>query len=204
MSRPPDANERLSVSEFDGQVCYRLKNKWRDGSEMVVFSPTEFLEKLVALIPQPRIHQVRYHGVLAPHSAIRSKVVPTPPLKGERAEVASNNPASKRKRMTWAQLLKRVFNIDIETCSCGGKLKVIAAIIERKVVVKILEHLNLPTEPPAIALPRAPPPNGLGSRFFITHHRSADPKRETQGIPLIVTGTNQKQKINDCRRFPRG
>ena len=47
VSRPPDANERLSVSEFDGQVCYRLKNKWRDGSEMVVFSPTEFLEKLV-------------------------------------------------------------------------------------------------------------------------------------------------------------
>ncbi|MFS7508883.1 hypothetical protein AB6W79_11080, partial [Pasteurella multocida] len=36
-------------------------------------------------------------------------------------------PAQRRASMTWAQRLKRVFNIDIETCSgCGGAMKVIA------------------------------------------------------------------------------
>ena len=43
--------------------------------------------------------------------------------------------------MTWAQRLKRVFNIDIETCSeCGGAVKVIACIEDPVVIKKILDH----------------------------------------------------------------
>ncbi len=45
--------------------------------------------------------------------------------------------------MTWAQRLKRVFNIDIETCSeCGGEVKVIACIEDPLVIKKILAHLD--------------------------------------------------------------
>ena len=45
--------------------------------------------------------------------------------------------------MTWAQRLKRVFNIDIETCSkCGGAVKVIACIEDPAVIDKILTHLK--------------------------------------------------------------
>jgi hypothetical protein len=36
----------------------------------------EFLEKLAALVPPPRAHLTRFHGVLALHAKIRSKVVP--------------------------------------------------------------------------------------------------------------------------------
>ena len=44
--------------------------------------------------------------------------------------------------MTWAQRLKRVFNIEIETCeTCGGPMKVIAAITEPVVIKHILTHL---------------------------------------------------------------
>ena len=44
--------------------------------------------------------------------------------------------------MSWAQRLKRVFNIDIETCSnCGGNMKVIASIEDPVVIHKILYHL---------------------------------------------------------------
>jgi hypothetical protein len=67
--------------------------------------------------------------------------------------------------MTWARRLKRVFNIDIETCrACGGALKVIACIEDPIVIEKILNHLN---EKEALAgthlLPesRAPPQRGL-------------------------------------------
>ena len=45
--------------------------------------------------------------------------------------------------MTWAQRLKRVFNIDIETCrECGGAMKVIACIEDLVVIQKILNHLK--------------------------------------------------------------
>ena len=54
--------------------------------------------------------------------------------------------------MTWARLLKRVFDIDIERCECGGKLKLIAVIEEAAVIEKILTHLGLSPQPP----PRSP------------------------------------------------
>ena len=45
-------------------------------------------------------------------------------------------------RMSWARLLKRVFDIDIKRCpNCGGALKIIAAIEDPPVIVKILSHL---------------------------------------------------------------
>ena len=45
--------------------------------------------------------------------------------------------------ITWAQRLKRVFNIDIETCkSCGGHVKIIACIEDPVVIEKILSHLE--------------------------------------------------------------
>ena len=46
-------------------------------------------------------------------------------------------------RMRWARLLKRVFDIDIERCVCGGKLKIIAVIEEPLVIERILTHLGL-------------------------------------------------------------
>jgi hypothetical protein len=49
-------------------------------------------------------------------------------------------------RMSWARLLKRVFDIDIEHCpNCGGALKIIAAIEDPPAIVKILSHLGLST-----------------------------------------------------------
>ncbi len=45
--------------------------------------------------------------------------------------------------MTWAKRLKRVFNIDIETCSeCGGDVRVVASIEDPAVIKKILTHLD--------------------------------------------------------------
>lgn len=53
------------------------------------------------------------------------------------------------KRISWARLLKRVFDIDIEQCPhCGGTLKIIAAILESGAITKILDHLGLPARAP--------------------------------------------------------
>jgi hypothetical protein len=53
-------------------------------------------------------------------------------------------------RIGWARLLKRVFDIDMQHCpNCGaGELKIIAAILERPVIEKILTHLGLDPQPP--------------------------------------------------------
>ena len=53
-------------------------------------------------------------------------------------------------RLSWARLLKRVFDIDIEHCpNRGGSLKIIAAIEDPPVIVKILSHLGLSNRAPA-------------------------------------------------------
>jgi hypothetical protein len=58
-------------------------------------------------------------------------------------------------RLRWAKLLKRVFNLDLEHCpNCGGELKVIAAILERPAVEKILNHLGLQARAPPRAAAR--------------------------------------------------
>ncbi len=64
--------------------------------------------------------------------------------------------------MTWAQRLKRVFGIQIDTCvRCGGTLKVIASIEEPQVIARILAHLQkTASDPQQAELPlgaRAPP-----------------------------------------------
>lgn len=48
-------------------------------------------------------------------------------------------------RISWARLLKRVFDIDTEQClHCSGTLKIIATILEPGAITKILNHLSLP------------------------------------------------------------
>jgi hypothetical protein len=112
-------------------------------------TPLEFLERLAALVPRPRLHLIRFHGVLAPNAALRGQIVPSAPDQlSAPTEADSETPySSTRARLSWAQLLKRVFQIDMTTCSyCGGQVTLIAAIEDPAVLGKILAHLGLPTQ----------------------------------------------------------
>jgi hypothetical protein len=93
----------------------------------VIFEPLDFIVRLTALVPRPRVNLTRFHGVLAPNSQHRALVTPAKRGKGNKARVSDEpqTPAERRAAMIWAQRLKRVFNIDIETCS--GTVKVIAS-----------------------------------------------------------------------------
>jgi hypothetical protein len=72
---PPLANDRLQQRP-DGRLRLRLKTRWRDGSTQILMERSELIERLVPLIPAPRAHQVRYHGILAPGASQRDWVVP--------------------------------------------------------------------------------------------------------------------------------
>jgi len=86
-------------------------------------------------VPRPRLHLIRFHGVLAPNAKLRAMVVPHGPEQATgKSELTATKPGcahSRPARISWARLLKRVFQIDIEHCPhCGGQLKIIAAILE--------------------------------------------------------------------------
>ena len=66
--RPPLAKDRLQRRE-DGNVVVGPKRVWSDGTSALVFSPSELVERLVALVPPPRANQVFYRGVVAANSA---------------------------------------------------------------------------------------------------------------------------------------
>ena len=61
-ARPPFSQERLSALP-DGRLTYRLKRPLGDGRQAVLLQPTEFLRRLATLVPPPRAHLVRYHGL---------------------------------------------------------------------------------------------------------------------------------------------
>jgi len=143
VSRPPVATERLSLTE-SGLVRCALKTAYRDGTTHVIFEPEDFIARLAALVPKPRAHLIRYHGVFAPASADRARVVPKTRAAADNSKDRGEPLATDRQRsLTWAQRLKRVFAIDIEVCRrCGGKLRVIASIEEPATIERILEHLG--------------------------------------------------------------
>jgi hypothetical protein len=75
---PTLANERVQINAA-GQVVLKLKTPWRDGTTHLVMSPLEFMQRLAALVPRPRLHLIRFHGVLAPNAKLRPLVVPQGP-----------------------------------------------------------------------------------------------------------------------------
>jgi hypothetical protein len=156
ITRPALANERVQTNAA-GQVVLKLKTPWRDGTTHLVMSPLEFMQRLAALVPRPRLHLIRFHGVLAPNAKLRALVVPQEPQAPAQAappaECEANCAHHRPVRLSWAKLLKCVFELDLKHCpNCGGELKIIAAILEQPVIEKILTHLGLQARAP----PRAP------------------------------------------------
>jgi Putative transposase len=152
ITRPALANERIQTNAA-GQVVLKLKTPWRDGTTHLVMSPLESMQRLAALVPRPRLHLIRLHGVLAPAAELRALVVPQgsaePANAALSAECEANCAHHRAVRLSWAKLLKRVFDLDLEHCpNCGGELKIIAAILERPVIEKILTHLGLQARAP--------------------------------------------------------
>jgi len=102
-----------------GRVRYELKTPYRDGTTHVIFEPVDFIAKLAALVPRPRVNLTRFRGVFAPNSLHRVWVTPARRGKGSpklAADQDEKTPAQAHVAMSWAQRLKRVFNIDVKTC----------------------------------------------------------------------------------------
>jgi hypothetical protein len=224
-ARPPFALNRLdapdgiaSLASPEARLIYRLPvRESRESAERrlpstLLLTPLELLQRIARLIPPPRIHRHRYHGVLAPNARLRARVTaigrPEPddaspddpvasveiqPAQPETADSAAiegptridcgarERPSSSR-RIRWAQLLARIFEVLPLLCpACGGSMTIIAFLTDPPVVRAILRQLDLPHRPPPLSPARAPPQADI----FFDQSLPSD-LSEAQSIPDFV------------------
>jgi hypothetical protein len=195
-ARPPFALERLSVTRdaFGSITCIRSvlprhkaatwvgpgrgRKSTRPGANGVVeLAPFEFLDRLADLVPPPRKHRHRYHGVFAPNHRLRravtslaignvgtqrAAVIDGHAAGGQPTEDCCDTQAKPRShdtsRIAWAKLLARVGDeFPLECPNCGDDIRLIAFITEPGPIRKILTHLGEPVEPPPVSPARGPP-----------------------------------------------
>jgi hypothetical protein len=156
-ARPPFALERLhavgdvgTLASEDARLVYRLPEPDLHGLTELVLTPIELLERISRLIPPPRVHRHRYHGVLAPNARFRPAVVAigrdapetdtpepadvSPPAAGHSNASGSEHsrpvdPPTARSRacrLAWALLLARIYEILPLLCP-GTARSVVAA-----------------------------------------------------------------------------
>ena len=200
-ARPPFALERLSVIRGeDGRIArvrYVLprhkaanwvgpgrgrKSTRPDASGVVELSPFEFLDRLADLVPRPRKHRHRYHGVFAPNHKLRSAVTALAianvgklrdaatggravgghaagqDTTGDCCDLRDKPRSHDTSRIAWAKLMARVGEeFPLECPGCGGDIRLIAFITEPGPIRKVLTHLGEPLEPPPVSPARGPP-----------------------------------------------
>jgi len=153
--RPPIAQERITQGP-DGLVRIALKRPFSDGTVAIDLDPLSLLSRLAASVPAPRMHTVRYAGVLASASKLRRRIVPKPPAatSGEEA----NEPKLQGCRYrSWAELLGTLGIDALECPSCQGRMRILALVREPNEVRRFLRAAGEVAEPPHRAPARGPP-----------------------------------------------
>jgi hypothetical protein len=74
ISRPAVSEQRLSLTEL-GKIRYELKTPYRNGTTHIIFDPLDFISKLAALVPVPRVNLTRYHGIFAHQTLIVQRLL---------------------------------------------------------------------------------------------------------------------------------
>ena len=147
---------------------------------VVELTPFEFLNRLADLVPPPRKHRHRYHGVFAPNHKLRRAVTAMAVGNvGKQREATAAGYASDdhatggccdanhvtlkprshdTSRIAWAKLVARVGQeFPLECPNCSGDIRLIAFITEPGPIRKILTHLGEPLDPPPVSPARGPP-----------------------------------------------
>ena len=159
--RGPLSQSRIQAAK-NGRVILKLKTPYKSGTTHLSFSPEQFIKRLMALIPPPRMNLIRYHGVFAANHKKRKSITDKAKRLSEKKNKRKEIPKKKKYRTPWAELLKHVFLKDALTCNrCGESLEYVITIKDPRVAIKILDHLNYPTELQSFDNSRGPPTQEL-------------------------------------------
>ncbi len=150
-ARGPVAESRLRALE-DGRYEYTPKK-----GQPFTLTAEALVKRLVALVPPPNLHLTSFHGVFAPHAALRLKVTGAPPA----TPVPSPRKKTKKRRtrrLDWAALHQHTFGVDVLRCPCGGRRRIHAIHSTRKAAEERLVQLGHHLAPSAILPPATAQP----------------------------------------------
>jgi len=177
-ARPPfalhrlrPASTRVQLSSAHARLVYQLPRPAHDGRTRLRLSPLELIDRLARLVPPPRVHRHRYHGVFAPNAKWRREATRFGREDVEDAGLDAPDGATapscdhatdRGPRRRWAQLLARVYEVHPLRCpACHGEMRILAFLTDPGVVRPILRHLRIPEHPPPISPARGPPQTEL-------------------------------------------
>jgi Putative transposase len=172
-ARPPFAGLRIRIE--GEQIIYRCPKApagEQGGTSVagkreheIVLTPLEFIARIAALVPPPRQHRHRYYGELASNAPHCGQVTPevitavtatggdsffplttTDPTIESKASSAHHQ-SRQLSRYSWAKLIARVYETDPLLCGhCGGRMKIIAFVVQASQIRQVLAHVGLPVE----------------------------------------------------------
>ena len=141
-----------------------LKGPWKDGRKGIFFDGADLIERLVALIPTPYKNIVRYHGAFAPRSNLRDWItrgaqfwetvdrIPTflqqdqdtlPVVNVKKKKPLKKSHRKIKRWRLWAELLKKVFAIDVLSCPhCGLRMQRISFIFDYVAIKSLLPFIH--------------------------------------------------------------
>jgi hypothetical protein len=121
-------------------------------------APRPASRRLAAAVPPPRVHTVRYAGVLASASKWRALVIPPPtpePTVPPPRDDQAKRGGKRSRYWRWAELLRRTFGLDPEICDrYGGPMKIIALVTEPDSIARYVRHLRRARRPNGPCPPR--------------------------------------------------
>jgi len=155
--RPPVAQERVEQRP-DGLVRITLKKAYADGTVAVDMDPLSLLCRLATSVPPPRLHTVRYAGVLAAAGPWRSRLAPLLPPEATTASYEPETPRRAGGYRPWAELLARTFAADVLACPrCQGRMKLLALVTGPASITRYLATVGEATEVKQRSPGRGPP-----------------------------------------------
>jgi len=176
------------------------------------------------LVTSPRLHKHRYCGVLAPNAALRAAVTASAGPAGatlqlldqararmglptaEPAEPDAPSPLANLRRAAarcWALLLVRIYEcLSLRCPKCGEPMRVIAFVLDRPTVERILEHIGEPTRPPAVSSDWAEQPitRDTRQRYLPTEYGHAARNRCAGGAREYQSDASSKRPASSA--FP--
>ncbi len=111
----------MSWDEAQGPVLYRAKRAHGFAKAEKSFDPQDFLARLLMHVPQPRLHTIRYYGNYSNVARARRREHTQDDEQAADAEAQPETPSAaqrRRLRRLWAQLIRRVYEVDPLTCPC--------------------------------------------------------------------------------------
>jgi hypothetical protein len=150
MMRSPVSLSRLRFTPGSHEVVYSHKGGHDDlePTEGERIDAMEFVARVLVQIPDGRRHLARYYGFYSNAARGKRKKAAAPgelssPGEVPEGEAAPQSADRAALRRRWAEMIRRVYEVDPLVCPrCGGEMRVVGFITQPAVIKRILDHLR--------------------------------------------------------------